>query len=235
MNSLPANLINRAEAQERYPTKEELAQLSSFYPSASKRIRIIEILTDNREFIISKAGETLFQKLPNITSPGGNAYGEEKTATCLRDLDYYLRIITYGIISGDVRVIEEICLIGVKETYESLGTSLSAMAEGIRSLKDVADTFLSQEDASEANIYFDYVINCMLDVEGNVDTYKEAPIDNYNSRITEAAESDVDVFERMSNLVQILSDENVKLKHNIEEYSTELKEYKLWAKTFKVS
>lgn len=83
------------------------------------------------------------------------------TATCLRDMDYYLRLITYGVVAGDVTPIEEIGLVGVREMYKSLGTPVDAVAEGIRSMKSVATSLLSGDDAAEAASYFDYVIGAM--------------------------------------------------------------------------
>jgi allophycocyanin alpha subunit len=103
----------------------------------------------------------LFQKRPDVVSPGGNAYGKEMTATCLRDLDYYLRLVTYGIVSGDVTPIEEIGIVGVREMYKSLGTPIDAVAGGVAAMKAVASTLLSAEDASEAGAYFDYVVGAM--------------------------------------------------------------------------
>ena len=83
------------------------------------------------------------------------------TATCLRDMDYYLRLITYGVVAGDVTPIEEIGLVGVKEMYNSLGTSIPAVAESVRCMKAVAAGLLSSEDAGEASAYFDYVVGAM--------------------------------------------------------------------------
>ena len=83
------------------------------------------------------------------------------TATCLRDLDYYLRLVTYGVVAGDVTPIEEIGLIGVKEMYASLGTSIDAVAQGVREMKAVATSLMSMEDAAEAGTYFDYVVAAM--------------------------------------------------------------------------
>jgi allophycocyanin alpha subunit len=114
-----------------------------------------------RERIIKEAGNALFQKRPDVVSPGGNAYGEEMTATCLRDLDYYLRLITYGIVAGDTTPIEEIGIVGVREMYNSLGTPIGAVVEGVRAMKSVATGLLSGEDAAEAGAYFDYVIGAM--------------------------------------------------------------------------
>ena len=83
------------------------------------------------------------------------------TATCLRDLDYYLRLVTYGVVAGDITPIEEIGIVGVREMYNSLGTPIPAVAEGIRAMKNVASSLLSGDDASEAGAYFDYIIGAM--------------------------------------------------------------------------
>ena len=83
------------------------------------------------------------------------------TATCLRDLDYYLRLVTYGIVSGDVTPIEEIGIVGAREMYKSLGTPIEGVVEGVRGLKSVATSLLSGEDAAEAAGYFDYVIGAL--------------------------------------------------------------------------
>jgi allophycocyanin alpha subunit len=80
------------------------------------------------------------------------------TATCLRDMDYYLRLVTYGIVAGDVTPIEEIGIVGAKEMYNSLGTPIGAVVESVRAMKSVAASLLSGEDAAEAGSYFDYVI-----------------------------------------------------------------------------
>jgi allophycocyanin alpha subunit len=82
-------------------------------------------------------------------------------ATCLRDLDYYLRLISYGVVAGDVTPIEEIGLVGVREMYKSLGTDVGAVAQGVRELKDVSLGLISAGDASEAAAYFDYVVGAL--------------------------------------------------------------------------
>ena len=46
---------------------------------------------------MKQAGQLFKKRL--TSSPGGNAYGE-MTAARLRDMDYYLRLVTYGIVPG---------------------------------------------------------------------------------------------------------------------------------------
>ncbi|MBD2387328.1 allophycocyanin subunit alpha [Cylindrospermum sp. FACHB-282] len=160
--SIVTKAIVNADAEARYLSPGELDRIKSFVGSGERRLRIAQVLTDNRERLVKQAGDQLFQKRPDVVSPGGNAYGQEMTATCLRDLDYYLRLVTYGIVAGDVTPIEEIGIVGVREMYRSLGTPIEGVAEGVRGLKNVAASLLSVEDAAEAGSYFDYVVGALL-------------------------------------------------------------------------
>ncbi|PSO57203.1 MAG: allophycocyanin [Cyanobacteria bacterium QH_1_48_107] len=160
MSIVTKSIVN-ADAEARYLSPGELDRIKTFVTSGESRLRIAQTLTDARERIVKQAGDQLFQKRPDIVSPGGNAYGEEMTATCLRDMDYYLRLITYGVVAGDVTPIEEIGLVGVREMYTSLGTPINAVAESVRAMKDISTSMMSGEDATEAGAYFDYVIGAM--------------------------------------------------------------------------
>jgi allophycocyanin alpha subunit len=159
--SIVTKAIVNADAEARYLSPGELDRIKSFVASGEKRLRIAETLSGARERLVKQAGDQLFQKRPDIVSPGGNAYGEDMTATCLRDLDYYLRLVTYGVVAGDVTPIEEIGIVGVREMYTSLGTPIAAVGEGVRALKGAASALLSGEDAAEAGAYFDYVIGAL--------------------------------------------------------------------------
>ncbi|MBE9169200.1 allophycocyanin [Pleurocapsales cyanobacterium LEGE 06147] len=160
MSIVTKSIVN-ADAEARYLSPGELERIKAFVSSGESRLRIAQTLTESRERIVKQAGDQLFQKRPDIVSPGGNAYGEEMTATCLRDMDYYLRLITYGVVAGDVTPIEEIGLVGVREMYKSLGTDVGAVAQSIRAMKEVATGMMSSEDAAEAASYFDYVVGAM--------------------------------------------------------------------------
>ncbi|NMF67287.1 allophycocyanin subunit alpha [Brasilonema octagenarum] len=157
MSIVTKSIVN-ADAEARYLSPGELDRIKGFVTSGEKRIRIAQVITENRERIVKQAGDQLFQRRPDVVSPGGNAYGQEMTATCLRDLDYYLRLVTYGVVAGDVTPIEEIGLVGVREMYKSLGTPIEGVAEGVRGLKNAAASLMSGEDAAEASAYFDYVV-----------------------------------------------------------------------------
>ncbi len=135
--------------------------MKSFVMNGDRRLRLVQSLTQSRERIVKQSANQLFQKRPDLVSPGGNAYGEEMTATCLRDMDYYLRLITYSVVAGDATPMQEIGVIGVRQMYNSLGTPIEAVAEGVRAMKNVTTSMMSPEDASEVGAYFDYLIGAM--------------------------------------------------------------------------
>lgn len=156
MSIVTKSIVN-ADAEARYLSPGELDRIKAFVTGGESRLRIAQTLTESRERIVKQAGDRLFQKRPDIVSPGGNAYGQEMTATCLRDMDYYLRLITYGVVAGDVTPIEEIGVVGVREMYKSLGTDIGAVAQGVNEMKAVASGLMSAGDAAEAGAYFDYL------------------------------------------------------------------------------
>ena len=58
----------------------------AFVTTGERRLRIAQALTENRERIVKQVWRSAVPKAPgHVVSPGGNAYGQELTATCLRD------------------------------------------------------------------------------------------------------------------------------------------------------
>jgi allophycocyanin-B len=159
--SVVSQVILKADDELRYPSSGELRGIENFLKTGQQRIRIAEILSENEKKIVDQAQKQLFKKRPDYRAPGGNAYGQRQYNQCLRDYGWYLRLITYGVLSGNKEPIEKIGLIGVKEMYNSLDVPVPGMVEAIRFLKEAALGQLSSEDAQEAAPYFDYIIQTM--------------------------------------------------------------------------
>ncbi len=159
--SVVSQVILQADDELRYPSTGELENIKNFLQTGTQRMRIAATLAENEKKIVQQASKQLWQKRPDFIAPGGNAYGERQRALCLRDYGWYLRLITYGVLSGDKEPIEKIGLIGVREMYNSLGVPVPGMVESIRCLKQASLGLLSAEDAAEAAPYFDYIIQTM--------------------------------------------------------------------------
>jgi phycobilisome core component len=52
-------------------------------------------------------------------------------------MDYYLRYATYALVAGDMNVLDERVLQGLRETYNSLGVPIGPTVRGIQIMKDI--------------------------------------------------------------------------------------------------
>jgi allophycocyanin-B len=159
--SVVSQVVLLADDELRYPSAGELQSIAEFFKSGEVRVQIANTLSTNEKRIVEQASRQLWQKRPDFIAPGGNAYGSRERALCLRDYGWYMRLITYGLVSGDKEPIESIGLIGVREMYNSLGVPVPGMAEAIRCLKAASLALLSDEEAAVAAPYFDYIVQAM--------------------------------------------------------------------------
>lgn len=159
--SVVSKVILSADDELRYPSSGELESVKSFFKTGEQRMRIAATLAENEKKIVDEASRQLWQRRPDFIAPGGNAYGQKQRALCLRDYGWYLRLITYGVLSGDKDPIESIGIVGVREMYNSLGVPVPGMVAAIECLKKASLSLLDADDASEASPYFDFIIQAM--------------------------------------------------------------------------
>ncbi len=159
--SVVSQVILKADDDLRYPSSGELKNIQSFLETGEQRIRIATMLAEGEKKIVEQASKQLWQQHPDYIAPGGNAAGQKQRAQCLRDYGWYLRLVTYGVLAGDIGPIERIGIIGVRDMYNSLGVPVAGMADSISALKAAALSRLSDEDALAAAPYFDYIIQAM--------------------------------------------------------------------------
>ncbi|ASC72195.1 Allophycocyanin subunit alpha-B [Halomicronema hongdechloris C2206] len=159
--SVVSQVILNADDELRYPTSGELKTIGDFLNTGVQRMRIAETLAENEKKVVDQASKELWKRRPDFIAPGGNAYGQKQRALCIRDYGWYLRLVTYGILAGDKQPIESIGLVGVREMYNALDVPVPGMVEAIRCLKEASLGLLSDDDAAEAEPYFDYIIQTM--------------------------------------------------------------------------
>jgi allophycocyanin-B len=159
--SVVSQVILKADDELRYPSSGELKSINDFLKTGEQRVRIATTLSENESKIVDKASKELWRRRPDFIAPGGNAYRQQQRNLCLRDYGWYLRLITYGVLAGDIDPIESIGLIGVREMYNSLGVPVPGMVESIVCLKQASLALLDDDDAREAAPYFDYIIQAM--------------------------------------------------------------------------
>ncbi|HEY9881880.1 MAG TPA: allophycocyanin subunit alpha-B [Leptolyngbyaceae cyanobacterium] len=159
--SVVSQVILNADDELRYPTSGELRTIEDFLKTGDQRMRIATTLAENEKKIVDQASKELWKRRPDFIAPGGNAYGQKQRALCIRDYGWYLRLITYGVLAGNSSPIESIGIVGVREMYNALNVPVPGMVEAIRCLKDASLNLLADEDAAEAQPYFDFLIQAM--------------------------------------------------------------------------
>ncbi|MEL6402133.1 MAG: allophycocyanin subunit alpha-B [Cyanobacteria bacterium J06607_6] len=153
--SIITQAIANADREARYLSRGELEAISHFFDAGKQRLRIASVLTSNVQLIVEQGSQRFWQRCPLTPSNSDNPRFQ---ASCLRDQGWFLRLISYAVVVGDIDPLQASGVRGVKEMYTSLEIPLNNVAECMGCLKEVALSLLSIDDAAEVAPYFDYLI-----------------------------------------------------------------------------
>lgn len=157
-------IISQADAKGEFLSRSELDAIRRMANQGDTRLEVVNRITAHAPDIYTNATRRLFAKQPQLIKPGGNAYTNRRAAACLRDMEIILRYITYAMLAGDPSVLEDRCLNGLRETYETLGVPGSSVADGVQYMKEIAlqianasnsDRHSDSDLMSELASYFD--------------------------------------------------------------------------------
>ncbi|HEY9643932.1 MAG TPA: allophycocyanin subunit beta [Coleofasciculaceae cyanobacterium] len=137
MRDAVTSLIRNYDSTGRYLDRNALDDLKSYFNSGTVRVQVAAVINGNAAAIVKQAGLQLFEQVPELIRPGGNAYTTRRYAACLRDMDYYLRYASYALVAGSMDVLNERVLQGLRETYNSLGVPIGPTVVGIQIMKDI--------------------------------------------------------------------------------------------------
>lgn len=164
MQDAITNIINQYDVRGKYLDTTAISELSIYFKEGINRLQITERIISQASKIVKESASRLYIEQPELLRPGGNSYTTRRYATCLRDIDYYLRYTTYAIISNDNYILNERLLDGLKETYLSLNVPIGPTIFSIQMLKNVvieelksSNTNLSTDDINKVTIPFDHI------------------------------------------------------------------------------
>ncbi|NJO26765.1 MAG: allophycocyanin [Richelia sp. SL_2_1] len=157
--SIITKSIAQADREARYLNVGELTAIRDFYQGGLSRLDLATVLVENEKKIVEKASLKFWERCPDTPSNSGN---RTYRASCLRDQSWYIRLITYSLVVGDIEPLAEIGTIGVKEMYESLEIPLPNLVEAVFCLKEVSLEFFPLQDVTEVAPYFDYLIQSLM-------------------------------------------------------------------------
>jgi phycobilisome core component len=161
------SLIKTYDVTGRYLDRDAMDSLKSYFQSGTDRITAASIINANSASIVRQAGSRLFEEVPELLRPGGYAYTTRRYSACLRDMDYYLRYASYALVAGDMTVLDERVLQGLRETYNSLGVPIGPTVLGVQIMKDMIKEMVTAEGIDNTAFVdepFDHITRELSDI-----------------------------------------------------------------------
>jgi phycoerythrin beta chain len=158
----------------------EIGEIKGIIAGLNKRFDAIQALSKIASCCVSDAIAGIVCQDSSLIVPGGDCHPNRKMAACLRDSEIILRYVCYALMAGDVSVLEERCLKGLKETYTTLKVNIPSTIEAVKIMKVICVAHIQTFNdpvrhpsapkvtpgdccdlASECATYFDYVIESL--------------------------------------------------------------------------
>jgi phycobilisome core component len=166
MRDAVTSLIKTYDITGRYLDRNAIDDLKLYFQSGMARVQVAALINSDAAAIVRKAGAALFDENPELIRPGGNAYTTRRFAACLRDMDYYLRYVSYALVAGDTDVLDERVLEGLREVYNSLGVPIAPTVRGIQIMKEMVKEMAVSAGMSDTRFIdqpFDYMVREFAD------------------------------------------------------------------------
>nr|QCI08741.1 Allogcyanin beta 18 subunit [Sphondylothamnion multifidum] len=137
MQDTITSIVNQYDLTGKYLDDMALSKIQNYFATALSRLQVIEMINSQSSKIIQETATRLYNEQPELLRPGGNSYTTRRYSACLRDIEYYLRYASYSLIAGNINILNERVLDGLRETYNSLNVPIGPTVRSIKILEEI--------------------------------------------------------------------------------------------------
>ena len=154
MKSAVTTVISAADLSARFPTLSDIESVKGSFDRASSRLEAAEKLAIHIDRFTSESLDYVY---------GRQSYDQSNKDKCSRDINHYLRLINYCLVTGGTGPLDEWGIAGMREVIRAHQLPTAAYIEALTYIRDKISVpgDMGQQAAAEFKSLLDYLINAL--------------------------------------------------------------------------